>query len=478
MNVAYSKVNKARESGYSDDQIIDFLSSRKDLGSKIKKAKEYGYSSSDILNHISPPQKISPISGMKRELSRTGARIGEAFLGAPGNTFEFLLRGLNFAAKKVPGGKPKSEEEFEEISKSLPTSSNIRKFHEKYTGEYLKPQTPLQEKSDEFISDVTSLLTPLDLGVGKLRKGVKLASGGMQILKNIGKNVLTKSGLTLAAHGSEQVGKALDMSPENANYLKMGTLFLGSLMNKNGIKGAEKYKNSLYEESKSLRPNNATTSSKVLNQELNDLQKELLKGSPRDLSKQKAFNFISDTKSKIRNGKIKVEEIEEMKKSLNESRYGLYNEKELTKAGRALAKKHLDSIGSSLDRTLKQYGKTNKNWYKSYSSANEAHAAIAQSKRVSNFISRHFKLKTHGPAALVLEALSGHPGAILPTIAGGSVFAGALKASELGYRIFKSPVLTKYYSNVLLGALKEDANFMNHNLNRLNEEMEKEDAKK
>lgn len=53
MALSLERINKAREAGYSDDDIVDSIA-RKDpeFGSRIKKAKETGYNSSSIVNSI------------------------------------------------------------------------------------------------------------------------------------------------------------------------------------------------------------------------------------------------------------------------------------------------------------------------------------------------------------------------------------------------------------------------------------------
>lgn len=52
------KVAKARAAGYSDDEIVQFLSSG-DMSSKIKQAKDAGYSSAEIVNHLGGSQQMA-----------------------------------------------------------------------------------------------------------------------------------------------------------------------------------------------------------------------------------------------------------------------------------------------------------------------------------------------------------------------------------------------------------------------------------
>lgn len=52
------KVSKARAAGYSDDEIVQFLSSG-DMSSKIKQAKDAGYSSAEIVNYLGGSQQMA-----------------------------------------------------------------------------------------------------------------------------------------------------------------------------------------------------------------------------------------------------------------------------------------------------------------------------------------------------------------------------------------------------------------------------------
>lgn len=80
-----SKIQQAREAGYSDEEISQFLSNKnKDYVSKFKKAQENGYSNSEILDYLDKKEQPSrarslisaPIKGAiegVRDLASTGA---------------------------------------------------------------------------------------------------------------------------------------------------------------------------------------------------------------------------------------------------------------------------------------------------------------------------------------------------------------------------------------------------------------------
>lgn len=62
------KINKARDAGYSDDEIVQFLGQTPDFGPKLKTAIDAGYKPDEILGHLSQPAKVAQVSeGMPKE---------------------------------------------------------------------------------------------------------------------------------------------------------------------------------------------------------------------------------------------------------------------------------------------------------------------------------------------------------------------------------------------------------------------------
>jgi hypothetical protein len=82
------QVNKARRAGYTDDQIIQFLSGRDD---RVVEALNQGYKPADVLNYLAPPQTLSETA--TRQIGAAargaappaiGAAVGGALGGLPG----------------------------------------------------------------------------------------------------------------------------------------------------------------------------------------------------------------------------------------------------------------------------------------------------------------------------------------------------------------------------------------------------------
>lgn len=395
----------------------------------------------------------SSIASSGRNILRTGARAAESVIGAPADLVSGISHGLNWVAGKVPGGKQRTKE-VEEFTSKLPTSQNIKKWHEQFTGDYLKPQNESQELSDEIFSDAASLLLSPNKG---------------GILLKVGKALGLSTAANVAAKGAAELG----VGEEGQVGAKMGTLFLTSLLS--GRKGGvNKYKDSLYDEARALRPEKAVVDTSEFNKNLRDLERSISAGGKAP-SSVKALEKIKELRKKGSYGSMAVEELEASKRKINELRSGLYDEFKTDKVGRASAKRNLDNVAGVVDSALEKYGKTNPEWLKKYREANQVHGVISQSRKISNFIGRNAKLASGSGA--ILHALSAvfNPSsvpAVATAVAGG---AATLKSAELLYRISKSASLRKYYTNVLLSAAKEDAVTMNKNLQNMAEELEKED---
>lgn len=396
-------------------------------------------------------------SNVGRQIGRTGARIAETVLGAPRAFGEFLEglvpeQVLKKGASKIGLEKPVSAAlEFQKKYspyKLFPKSEDIRENVTKHLfGEKLEPKNEWEKKADEFVSDFAALALPLPGSQLRLLKPALLAAGG-----NIASEVVGKIG------GTEK----------QKTYAKLGTILTGSLINP---KSAQKLEKNLYSEARAARPVDAKVSAQNLESSTKSLEKQLMKGDPNATSKRKSLDLVKDIKSKIKNNKIEVEELEQFKRDINEARSGLYETFKTDKVGRRSAKRNLDTVSKFIDNALTQYGQQNPKWESFYRPANEVHGAIAQSKRVRNWIARNSK--TIGFPSLLAELglyhVGGIPGVVTTTGAG----IATLGASELTARIMKSPTLRKHYFNAINSAVKEDAVAIHENLKKLDEELKK-----
>lgn len=275
----------------------------------------------------------------------------------------------------------------------------------------------------------------------------------------------------LTASMSGQLAKELNASPNIQFAAETIPLLLSSISLKNGKDGAARFASSKYAQAEAALPENASINASKLRKNLTDLRKKVTQGTLAPSEK-----FVADevdaVLSKVKDGKISPQEAWASKRSLNEKLENLlYTNPD--KKVKARARKLATGINKELDDVISTYGKENPAFYKPFKEGEEAFATIAQSRKVSNFIAKHANLiKGSTVSGLFLEAFSGHPQAILPTVGAAAIGTGILKGGELLYRVLKSPVLRKHYFNVIKDAIREDAPAMNQRLKKLNEKME------
>lgn len=388
-----------------------------------------------------------------RHTARTGSRIAETLAGLPGDILDLPKKIIKYGAEKITGKAQPELDQGSKIAKkllpfaNLPTSSEIREKTKEMSAGYLEPKSEKEEISDEIASDFASLAVPLKTKI--------------PFLKSLGKALGISVGATAASEGASLLGA--EQGGKTAS--KVGTMFLLSAFNP---KGANKYVNSLYEEARNLVPKGAKAPAKQLSKQLIDLQSQLNKGGAA-ASKTKALQKISEIKSTISGGKVPVEELTEFKKSINEMRSGLYEEFKSDKVGRASAKRNLDSVSGIIDNSLAEYGVKNPKWENIYRSANEAHGAIQQSKKMSRAVERMLKGLPGKHWGILAAELFLSPKTAVAT----SAAYGGLKGVELLIRIVKSPALRKYYMGAVGAAAKQDSAAFSRNMEKLDSELSK-----
>lgn len=399
------------------------------------------------------PEKPSLLQEAGRHVARSASRIGETLLGLPGDITRSIAHLGQTARKKIEqgtGGKYPflaPEEQYAELLKKLPPSSaQIREKTKEWLKEFLEPQSKGEAIADTLVSDIASLAIPI--------------KGKIPFARAIG----TAVGSNLASEGAYLLGAG----EEGQIATKMGAAFLLSAFRPNG---AKKYADSLYTSSKKLLPEEARVSAKALSSQSAKLKQQLMKGGTAPY-KAPSLTKLNEIQSKITNGRIPVDELTQFKIDINKARSSLYGDVNLDKGGRAMAKRNLDATAKIVDNALSEYGKTNPAWAREYRAANEVYGAIAQSKKVSDFISRAVGQGKLTKGAVVAAEIFLAPKAIPATIAG----YGALKTGELLTRIAKSPTLQQYYLGVVQAALKEDAALMSKYLAKLDAGLKKEES--
>lgn len=416
---------------------------------------------------VTPEEKPSFLSEAGRHTGRVLARAGESALGFFGDLRDFSQfagEWLGEKARSALGKPPLTDEQKQQIreelkpgkynligrlNEALPTSKDVREgVTKRLTGEHLEPQSENEAIGDSFVQDAVTLFLPGPKGKAAFAKAMGISAGA-----------------NLAHKGVKELGG----SETQQEYAKAGTMLLLSLFGRNGFRGAQNHVNDLYQKAEKLLPPGATADATKLTKNLTDLRNKMTKGTVAP-SEKFVIDEIDAVLGKVKNGQIPVDEAWASTRSINEKLQNIvFNTQE--KAGKARARKLAKQINSDLNEVIADYGKTNPKFYKAFSEAQQGFGALGQSKTVSNFISKHAKTYApHSAMGLLLTAVTS-PATAAYTLATGVASAAALKTGELIYRIGKSPVLQKYYINVLKDAAIQDAVAMNKNLESLEKKL-------
>jgi hypothetical protein len=221
----------------------------------------------------------------------------------------------------------------------------------------------------------------------------------------------------------------------------------------------------LYKEAERSIPENAKINAERMEDSLNLLKEKMSKGTGA-ASEKFVIDEVDAVLSKIKDGKIPVDEAWAAKRSLNEKlQKHLYETPE--KATQQRARKLSTKIQSELSNALDDYSKINPKFGKNFKEAEQAFGTIAQSNFMSRFIRNNLKYSpvTSG----LIHLFSGPIGSTAATA------VAPYQVAKLGYRISNSPVLAKYYGNVLKAVVSEDSKALNKALQRLDEQVQKEE---
>jgi hypothetical protein len=380
---------------------------------------------------------------LQREIERGQAqstsRILENVAGFPGDVQSII--------KQITGFQP---------GIPLPTSQGLKKFSEKATLGYTKPKNEFEEKTGDIAGNIGSMMIPGSKTYNAFRNIAIPVAGG-----------LLKEGL-------EQVGT----EEGKADLAKIGFMFALDLASqrKGFGGGAKKVATDIInmaEKSTSLVPQfNASN----IKNEFENLKSYLLRGGGGptvDPIITKIEEFLQKVDA---NGMIDSLELPHFRKKVNtliENMGGF--DPSIPKSIKKKTIFNLNKFKDVLNQADNEYALSNPMYGKLSKAGNEAFSAYSQSNVASNFLKRAFGDKIKSGVVKSLLGIGGPLGyasfkaPIIGLIGGGAGAATAIGLTTYKYltRIMKSPILRKYYTELLKGSLSGNVNEVAKNLKPL-----------
>lgn len=415
-----------------------------------------------------------------RNILRSGVRAGEQILGGYGNIGQIgsLLRGL------APGAPPEPEGYFERLKRfgksslfgpfgmtpleALPTSEELRSGVRKIT-DYFEPRTAAEETIDELVQSTVALASP-----------TKLGGAGAGIKKSF---ILSSLGL-----GTEELLKAYGVSPEKAQMWGEGVKFGGILSS-----DAPKMVRGIMDKVRSTIPK-STINPKEYQNSLRTLISKLEKGGVME-SEKKAYDIAKEQLNRLTRDKGKIfiaegeellkpldlEELVKVRDKINEARY-----KETALGQRVLDERsrvHLNKLDEIINKSIDTFSKDAQagNWVKDYREAQKLASDIHESDRLARNISKKIKiedLEKFEPetvqifAAEASKGLKGRAKSLFETVK-----IPYAKWRQFYKRFSSSPILRKYYGQVVKNGLEGYTAEAVRALNKFDAQLKKEKKK-
>lgn len=391
-------------------------------------------------------KEASPSFGdIGRNIIRTGARAGEAILGAPADITTAAL-GLGSLAEQLvqaPGQEPFFPALHEKARSFLPTSENIRKYGTEKIAEktlpsgYLTPQSEAEQSLDNFVDLAASLASPL---IGPLKTGVKQAA------KLAGAGAF--GGWAAKSIGAGETGQALASG---------GAMLATTLAGRPRLIDKAR---SLYDTSKEASKGETINAIKVREGARKALA-EMDKGLDNN-AKNIARKNIDQLLSKIdpTTGNIALDELAQIKKDINENIY-----KSSSVAEEKAALQYSRPVKEGIINTIRESEKFNPAFAKNLLEADQIWAALHEQGPIASFMQKWVKFDINdlkSPLTVgILTTLGGtavEP--FLPTaghyIRNAGVGLSAFSAANAMRLFIKNPTARKYYSELIGAALKRN----------------------
>lgn len=309
---------KARESGYADDEILNFLS-QKNPNFNVKKAAESGYSPEEITQFLG---RSDATETKEKTLAQKAGRL--AVQGAVGLTEKALLPyEIAVSPLAIPGGQEAAanlftreilsevyptEEEGKAVSREPlkePINLGVRSLLEKATGANLQPQGVLEEAASwmGFLKDPKKILQLKNIGIASKDTIKAILPSGQEVMRGLG------------------AGTALEMA-KDGGFGPIGTmaaLAIGDIAGAGAGQVLKQGAKVLTQPKKTL----AEAAARIPKQEKIDLQKKIIQdfrdsGIQADLGTLADSNLIKWTQSRLSQSGLTGKSLQEFKKNLTD----------------------------------------------------------------------------------------------------------------------------------------------------------------
>lgn len=378
------------------------------------------------------------IGSALKNIATTGARIGEAIVGLPGDIAQLGTTAINYGLEKL-GTNPKILPQSPEF---LPTSTQLRQLQP----EYLQPKSQGAETIGEIAQTLTRALLP-PFGASSLSS----------IPGILGRAIIGETG----ARGI----KVLGGGPVAQEIGRVGSFFLSSLYG--GKSQATKTMKDAYKNARESIKDKPLSPS--LRNSLKSKNEQFYDKLGRVISEDKKFlrDSSKSIESILTDARPSVEELWDAKIALN-NKIGSLNPK-------SPEYRLTSQLVNNINETLQSYGKENKDFIKNFNLGEEIYKGLQASTSASKFLRENVSLKSLFKKPLYkLIAFNLHPGKVA---AGATIATGLREATKFHDLLSKSPSARKMMANILKGALEQNSQAVIRNTLGLEKEFNKDQSR-
>jgi len=335
-------------------------------------------------------EEESPLATAGRGILRTGSRVGEAVLGAPGDIANLALTGADYlSGGNIPGVK--------KVKEYLPTSEKLKNITSKISDGLTDPQGGVEEFFDNIVSTASSLLAP-SRAVGPLSKIFKNLGATEKVANTAAKVALPFSGITMSIPKAIGASAAGELASTGAEMLGSGSVGqVGAKIAAMTIAGKKSMKDlqkAEFASAKEAFKNNTTNTENMTNNIFR--QEKLLKGRALTEDVKNVMREVHSSleplleKSLENGGKLAVNDIIQARQDLSNvlSRTGyeaFKGQAYLPESARPLIK----NILKELDSTISHASETNLRGGKAYAIANDLTRSIGAFNKAELWIPAH-----------------------------------------------------------------------------------------